>query len=83
MSKAEILEAIPKLTPEEREEVRQRLDEIDDSLTPEEWALDKRLAEHEADPLTFAPGLANRIGVSEIPNDHEAPMVKRHGSLRA
>jgi putative addiction module component (TIGR02574 family) len=56
MSKAEILDEIPKLTPEEREEIRRKLDEFDDTLTPAEWALvDQRLAEHEADPQSAIP----------------------------
>jgi putative addiction module component (TIGR02574 family) len=57
MSKAEILAAIPKLTPEERHEIRLRLDELDDDrLSREEWALlDKRIAEHEADPESAIP----------------------------
>ena len=56
MSKAEILAEIPKLTPAEREEIRARLDELDDSLTPEELALiDQRIAEHEADPQSAIP----------------------------
>ena len=37
MSKIEILDEIPKLTPEERDEIRQKLDELDDALTAEEW----------------------------------------------
>jgi putative addiction module component (TIGR02574 family) len=56
VSKAEILEEIPKLTPEEREEIRRKLDECDDSLTPEELALiDERIAQHEADPQSAIP----------------------------
>jgi putative addiction module component (TIGR02574 family) len=56
MSKAEILDEISKLTPEERAEVRARLDELDDSLTPEEWAvIDQRMAAHEADPRSAIP----------------------------
>jgi hypothetical protein len=49
MSKAEILEQIAKLTQVERDEIRQKLDELEeDLLTPEEWALiDKRIAEHD------------------------------------
>jgi putative addiction module component (TIGR02574 family) len=76
MSKAEILEEIPKLTREEREEIRRKLDEIDgvawlehDDLTPEQWALvDQRMAEHEADPKsaipweTLAPSLRKNLG---------------------
>ena len=56
MSKTEILDEIPSLTPEERDEIRRKLDELDDSLTAEEWALvDKRVAEHEADPQSAIP----------------------------
>jgi putative addiction module component (TIGR02574 family) len=56
MSKAEILAEIPKLTPEEREEIRVRLDELDDVLTPEELALiDQRIAAHGADPKSAIP----------------------------
>jgi putative addiction module component (TIGR02574 family) len=56
MSKAQILEAIPKLTPEEREEIRQKLDEFDDELSAEDLALiDARIAEHEADPHSAIP----------------------------
>jgi putative addiction module component (TIGR02574 family) len=59
MSKAEILAEIPKLTKEERFEIRVKLAEIDndgwldedDPLTAEEKKLiDARLAEHEANP---------------------------------
>jgi putative addiction module component (TIGR02574 family) len=52
MSKAGILEQIAKLTPVERDEIRQRLDELEeDALTPEESALiDKRIAEHDSNP---------------------------------
>jgi putative addiction module component (TIGR02574 family) len=52
MSKAEILEEIAKLTPAERDEIRKKLDELDEeTLTPEEWALiDKRIAEHDSNP---------------------------------
>ena len=64
MSKAEILEEIPKLTSAEREEIRARLDELDgnqwddadDPLTSEEKALlDARLADMEAHPETSIP----------------------------
>jgi len=57
MSKVEILEEIPKLTPEERDEIRQRLDEFDDELlTAEQMALiDARIAEHEANPQSAIP----------------------------
>jgi putative addiction module component (TIGR02574 family) len=50
MSKAEILEEIPKLTPEERDEIRQKLDEYDE-LSAEDLALiDARIEEHRQDP---------------------------------
>ncbi len=63
MSKAEILDEIPKLTPEEREEIRRKLDEVDgvkaledDDLTAEQWALaDQRIAEHKVDPASAIP----------------------------
>ena len=43
---------MPKLTPAERDEIRHRLDEVDnDTLSPKEWALiDKRIAEHQTHP---------------------------------
>jgi putative addiction module component (TIGR02574 family) len=56
MSKAEILAEIPKLTPEERDELRQKLDEFDDDLTTEELALiDARMEEHRRDPGSAVP----------------------------
>jgi putative addiction module component (TIGR02574 family) len=57
MSKGEILEEIAKLTPAERDEIRQRLDELDEGvLTTEEWALiDKRIAEHHSNPKSAIP----------------------------
>jgi putative addiction module component (TIGR02574 family) len=66
MSKAEILEEIPSLTPEERDEIRQKLDELDDSLTAEELALvDKRIAEHEANPQSAIPWEKFKAGLEE------------------
>ena len=59
MSKVEILEELPKLTREERKEIRSRLAELDgnlwldadDPLTDAEKALlDARLAAYEKDP---------------------------------
>jgi putative addiction module component (TIGR02574 family) len=59
MSKAEILEELPRLTKEEPHEIRVKLAEMDsdgwldedDPLTDEEKKLiDARLAEHEANP---------------------------------
>ena len=61
MSKAEILQELPKLKPEERQEIRAKLNELDDAseqswlddggLTPAEKAfLDARLAECAKDP---------------------------------
>lgn len=57
MSKAEIIEELPKLTAQEREEIRRKLDEFEnDTLTPEEWAIvDVRIAEHAAHPQTATP----------------------------
>ncbi len=56
MSKAEILDEIPKLTPEERDEIRRKLDELDDSLTADEWALvDARMEAHRRDPASAIP----------------------------
>jgi hypothetical protein len=43
MIKAEILEALPKLSPEERREIRAKLNELDD----EEWLDDGELSKHE------------------------------------
>ena len=59
MSKAEILQELPKLTKEERKEIRLKLAELDpdewldedEPLTDEEKKLiDARLAEHQANP---------------------------------
>jgi putative addiction module component (TIGR02574 family) len=60
MSKAEILQELPKLNPEERQEIRAKLNALDglandgwigDELTDEEKAiLDRELAEYERDP---------------------------------
>ena len=63
MSKTEILTELPKLTPEERQEVRELLAEIDGTdwlddgeLTDEEKALiDTRLDECERNPSSFIP----------------------------
>ena len=63
MSKTEILTELPKLTPEERQEVRELLAEIDGTdwlddgeLTDEEKALiDARLDECERNPKSFIP----------------------------
>jgi putative addiction module component (TIGR02574 family) len=59
MSKVEILQELPKLTPEERKEIRRKLAELDDDqwldhddpLTDSEKALlEARLAAYEKDP---------------------------------
>ena len=70
MSKAEILESIPTLTAEEREEIRRKLDECDDVLSAEDLArIDARIAEHEADPQSAIPwdkfkaGLEKKYGL--------------------
>ena len=64
MSKTEILEQLPKLTPDERFEIRVKLAELDgdrwldddDPLTDEQKALlDARLADMEADPEKSIP----------------------------
>ena len=64
MSKAEILAEIPRLTKEEREEIRFKLAELDgdcwqdddDPLTVEERALiEARIAAHEKNPETAIP----------------------------
>ena len=63
MSKTEILEELPKLTPEERDEVRLRLAELDEddwldsgTLTDREKALiEERFRDLEASPKTSLP----------------------------
>jgi putative addiction module component (TIGR02574 family) len=56
MSKAEILDEIQRLTPEERDEIRRKLDELDDSLTTDEWAVvDTRMEAHRRDPTSAVP----------------------------
>jgi putative addiction module component (TIGR02574 family) len=64
MSKAEILQELPKLTKEERHEIRVKIAELDnggwldedDPLTDEEKALiESRIAAHEKDPASAIP----------------------------
>ena len=63
MSKTEILQELPQLTPEERQEVRQRLAELDQDdwldegvLTGAEKALiEERFRDLEANPRTSIP----------------------------
>lgn len=67
MSKAEILAELPRLTPEERSEIRAKLDEVDrvaeddwldqdDPLTEEQKQLiEARIAAHEKDPDSAIP----------------------------
>jgi len=64
MSKVDILEELPKLTPEERDEIRLRLAELDgdrwldedDPLTNDEKALiEARIEAHERNPATAIP----------------------------
>lgn len=65
MSKLEILEELPKLSAEDRFEIRLKIAELDDDpwledqevvLTPEQIALlDERIAEHERDPASAIP----------------------------
>jgi hypothetical protein len=69
MSKSEILDELPKLTPEERQEVRLRLaaldndDWIDDgTLTAAEKALiERRFRDLEADPQASMPWKEARV----------------------
>ena len=77
MSKAEILCEIPKLTPEERAEIRQKLDEfdagqwldLDDPLSDEAKALlEARLADLEKHPEKSVPWA-----------EAEARLVARYG----
>lgn len=74
MSKAEILAEVLKLSKEERDEIRYKLAELDnggwldedDPLTAEEKALiDKRLAEHDADPQSAVPWAEVRARLEE------------------
>lgn len=81
MSKVQILEELPKLTPEERQEVRAKLNEIegrvesewldeDDPLTDADKALiEGRLVEHEKHPETSIPW-----------SDFDARLKRRLGS---
>jgi putative addiction module component (TIGR02574 family) len=64
MSKTEILEELPRLTPAERHEILVRLTELDsdflldhdDPLTPEDKALiEARMDAHEREPETAIP----------------------------
>jgi putative addiction module component (TIGR02574 family) len=63
MSKAEIIEELPKLSPEDRAEIQARLDELagpgwldNGELTEEEKRLlDARLGECERNPSCFVP----------------------------
>ena len=57
MSFTEVLDELPKLTAEQRELVMQRVLELDESpFTPEQEAIiEKRLAEHEANPSSAIP----------------------------
>jgi len=63
MSKAEIIEALPKLTTEERSEIQARLDELagegwldgGELTSQEKRLLDSRLDECERNPASFVP----------------------------
>ena len=88
MSKTEILTELPKLTPEERQEVRELLAEIDGTdwlddgeLTDEEKALiDTRLDECESNPSSFVPWDEAKARIS-APRYCRAALVAR--SVRA
>ena len=66
MSKTEIIQELPKLRPEERQEIRAKLNELD-GVPGESWMddgeltvdekqlLDERLAQFEADPHSGSP----------------------------
>lgn len=78
MSKTEILEQLPRLTPEERFEIRVKLAELDgdrwldddDPLTEEQKALlEERLADMEAHPEKSIPW-------EEVSKDLEARLAK-------
>ncbi len=59
MSKAEIISELPKLTPDERQEVRLRIAELDDDEWLDDGALsdaDKALIEERFRDLNAAPG---------------------------
>ena len=64
MSKTEILKELDSLTPEDRQEIRARLDELDDPEN-EEWAslsqadkelIEERIADFRKNPHTSIPG---------------------------
>lgn len=75
MSKAQIIDELPKLSPNERREILHRIHEIDhdgwlaEDLLPEEIVLiEQRLADHQKDPDSAVPWaeadarLAKRFG---------------------
>jgi putative addiction module component (TIGR02574 family) len=75
MSKAQIIDELPKLSPDERREILHRIHEIDhndwlaENLSPEEIALiEERLAAHQKNPAAAIPW-----------NEAEARLVKRFG----
>ena len=62
MSKAQIIDELPKLSPDERREILHRIHEIDhdgwlaEDLSPEEIALiEQRLADHQKNPAATVP----------------------------
>ena len=56
MSKAEILAELPQLTPEERDEIRLRLAELDNRwLDDQKGLIESRIEAHEKHPETAIP----------------------------
>ncbi len=75
MSKAQIIDELPKLSPDERREILHRIHEIDhddwlaEDLSPGEIALiEERLATHQKSPAAAVPW-----------NEAEARLVKHFG----
>lgn len=75
MSKAQIINELPKLSPEERRDILEKIQEIDrngwlaEDLSPEEIALiEQRLAAHQKNPTASVPW-----------NEVETRLIKRFG----
>jgi putative addiction module component (TIGR02574 family) len=72
MSKADILKELPNLNPEERQEIRAKLNELDetnDELTDAEKSiLDRELAEYQKNPAAGSSWEAVEARIREQPN---------------